>query len=55
MRIDFTGITRTLKLMDQMELNNITVIYEVVEPYKYGTKRQTFNFNDWIELITKNR
>ena len=53
--MDLTGIDRTIQLMDEMEINNMPVVYEEIKPYRYGTKRKTFHFNDWINLIFKNR
>ena len=53
--MDLTGINKTIKLMDEIELKNTPVVYEVVKPYQLGTKRKTFTFNQWIELIFKNR
>ena len=53
--MDLTGINRTIKLMDEIELKNTPVVYEEVKPYKYGTKRKTFHFNSWINnIIFKN-
>ena len=53
--MDLTGINRTIKIMDEIELKNTPVVYEVVKPYQYGTKRKTFDFNSWIQYIFKNR
>jgi hypothetical protein len=38
----------------QIDLNEIEVHFEEVT-YQNGTKRKTFNFNEWIELIFKTR
>ena len=54
--MDLTGINRTIKLMDEIELKNTPVVYEEVKPYQMGTKRKTFHFNNWINnIIFKNR
>tara|TARA_R110000782_G_scaffold129815_1_gene221460 strand:+ start:1652 stop:1795 length:144 start_codon:yes stop_codon:yes gene_type:complete len=37
--------------MTKKELNKIPVTYEEVNPYQNGTKRKTFNFNDWINNV----
>ena len=47
----FKTSQRTLDLINEMEVE-----FEQAKPYQYGVKRQTFNFNDWInKVVFKNR
>ena len=53
--MDFSGIDHTLKMMDQMIINQTKVIYEVVEPYQLGTKRRFTNCSEWLDNLPENK
>ena len=53
--MDYSGIDKTLEMMDEIALRNIDVVFEEVKPYQHGTERKTFNLNDWKKLIFKTK
>ena len=53
--MDYSGIDKTLEMMNEIALHNTKVVFEEVKPYQHGTKRKTFNFNNWIQLIFKTK